>query len=312
MPYGNFYYGKGGFQFKKMTGGGVRRNFAIGAICNQPQDIYNVYVPGAGVGGTSIATRRAKLIRATKCYGGHKCGRFFTYLGIKPQQKITSLDIISEIEEVKPKPPLYIPVNPAVPRLLDYNPVINSLQQFTIVTGTQNLDGEYITESSSQYDIGVIYFIAAAAFGEPPTNYNNYWHGAAPRYNGGTGNDGLYIQSYGSTTNINGVQQYGDWLQITLPYSLQLTSYAIGYRIGYSGRVPYTWYIVGRNLDTEPWTKLDYIQSANIDMINYDLSKNTKIFNTYRIVVIGINPNGSQPDCVNMVMQLYGNKIVYV
>ena len=101
MTYGNFYYGKDGFFYKKMTAGGVRRNFAIAAICSQPQDVNNSYVPGAGVGGTSIATRRAKLIRATKCSSGYRCGRFDTYLGIKPQQTITSLDIISEIKEVQ-------------------------------------------------------------------------------------------------------------------------------------------------------------------------------------------------------------------
>ena len=102
MPYGNFYYGKDGFFHKKMTGGGVRRNFAIGAICSQPQDVNNSYVPGAGVGGTSIATRRAKLIRATKCSSGYRCGRFYNYLGLITQQTITRLDIVSEIEEQQP------------------------------------------------------------------------------------------------------------------------------------------------------------------------------------------------------------------
>jgi hypothetical protein len=96
MPYGNFYYGKGGFQYKKMSGGGGRRNFAVELMDNQPHSIYNSYVPGAGVGATSIASRRAKLIRATKCSSGYKCGRFYTYLGIKPLQSNTILDIISE------------------------------------------------------------------------------------------------------------------------------------------------------------------------------------------------------------------------
>ena len=99
MPYGNFYYGKDGFFYKKMTAGGARRNFPIGAICSQPQDINNSYVPGAGVGGTSIATRRAKLIRATKCSSGYKCGLFSTYLGLRPQQNITTLDVNSWIKE---------------------------------------------------------------------------------------------------------------------------------------------------------------------------------------------------------------------
>jgi hypothetical protein len=35
--------------------------------CNQPSDIWNKYVPGAGVGATTIAIRRFKTIRATSC-----------------------------------------------------------------------------------------------------------------------------------------------------------------------------------------------------------------------------------------------------
>jgi|APGre2960657505_1045072.scaffolds.fasta_scaffold52399_1 hypothetical protein len=99
MPYGNFNYGKGGFLYKNSGGGGVRRNFALALLGNQPHDIYNKYVPGSGVGGTSIATRRAKLIRATSCYDGQRCGRFVTYLGIRPQQSINKLDVNSWTKE---------------------------------------------------------------------------------------------------------------------------------------------------------------------------------------------------------------------
>ena len=81
MPYGNFYYGKNGFFFKKSGLVGGRKNPSIGSICNQPQDVNNKYVPGSGVGGNSIATRRAKLIRATSCNKNQQCGKFFTYLG---------------------------------------------------------------------------------------------------------------------------------------------------------------------------------------------------------------------------------------
>jgi len=64
MPYGNFYYGKTGFFFKKSGAIGNRRNPSLGAICNQPQDVNNRYVPGSGVGASGIAQRRAKLIQA--------------------------------------------------------------------------------------------------------------------------------------------------------------------------------------------------------------------------------------------------------
>ena len=64
MPYGNFYYGKNGFFYKKSGATGARYNPSLGAICNQPQDVNNRYVPGAGVGASSVAQRRAMLINA--------------------------------------------------------------------------------------------------------------------------------------------------------------------------------------------------------------------------------------------------------
>jgi hypothetical protein len=305
MPYGNFYYGKSGFQYKNNGGGGVRRNFALDLMANQQQDINNVYVPGAGVGGTSIATRRAKLIRATKCYGGHKCGRFFTYLGIKPQQKITSLDIISEIEEVQPKPPLIEYRDAVVPTLSSYAPsTLGNWTQETYVSNAGLLSGTYITASSSVWTSGSINepkatvpFGACAAFGNTPNDNGNYWHS----FNFNSGN---YI------TIANGNQISGEWLEIKLPYSLQLKSYSIGPRPGWQSRTPYTWYIVGRNLESDPWTQVDYKeQDANNsnNIVSYDLSKNNKIFSIYRIVVVNVNGGNS----VNMVMQLSGYVIVY-
>lgn len=64
MPYGNFYYGKTGFFYKKSGATGARYNPSLGAICNQPQDVNNRFVPGSGVGASSTAQRRAKLIQA--------------------------------------------------------------------------------------------------------------------------------------------------------------------------------------------------------------------------------------------------------
>jgi len=66
MPYGNFYYGKNGFLFKKNGTIGGRYNPSLATICNQPQNVFNKYVYGAGVGASSTAQRRAKLIHAYK------------------------------------------------------------------------------------------------------------------------------------------------------------------------------------------------------------------------------------------------------
>ena len=70
--YGQFYFGGNsfpGFLYKKNLGVGTRRStqFTPGgtSISNQPTEFWNKYIPGAGVGASSISTRRSKMIRAT-------------------------------------------------------------------------------------------------------------------------------------------------------------------------------------------------------------------------------------------------------
>jgi hypothetical protein len=86
--YGQFWFGGNkfpGFLYKKNVGVGARRStqFTPGGttICNQPGDLWNKYTPGAGVGASSVATRRAKMIHATSCNRSQQCGRFLTQLG---------------------------------------------------------------------------------------------------------------------------------------------------------------------------------------------------------------------------------------
>ena len=82
---GQFWYGKGGFAYKKNTGSGVRRVLPLGLIMGVPANVNNKYISGAGVGGQSIAVRRAKLINATVCNNEQQCGKFAKYLGIHPK-----------------------------------------------------------------------------------------------------------------------------------------------------------------------------------------------------------------------------------
>jgi len=83
MPNGNFWVGAGGFNYKRSSGAGGRRNFSLGAITNQPADVNNKYVPGAGVGASSISNRRARLIRSTSCTSTYPCNRSFARLGLQ-------------------------------------------------------------------------------------------------------------------------------------------------------------------------------------------------------------------------------------
>lgn len=95
--YGQFWFGGStfpGFLFKKNVGVGGRRStqFTPGGTttCNsQQRNLWNKYIPGAGVGASNISTRRAKMIYATSCNNNQQCGRFLTQLGqnqIRPSQ----------------------------------------------------------------------------------------------------------------------------------------------------------------------------------------------------------------------------------
>jgi hypothetical protein len=79
---GQLWYGNYGFLYKKKGGAGGRKNPSYGVICNQPQNIYNKYISGSGVGGNSTANRRAKLRTATSCNKSQVCGRFYQNLGM--------------------------------------------------------------------------------------------------------------------------------------------------------------------------------------------------------------------------------------
>ena len=86
---GQFYYGKGGFSYKKNSGGGTHRTFPIGLISGVPADVFNSYVPGSGVGPSNTFNRRAKLQYATACKPEQPCGKFFLRLGVQPNRSLT-------------------------------------------------------------------------------------------------------------------------------------------------------------------------------------------------------------------------------
>lgn len=85
MAYGNFYFGKDGFLYKKNGAIGARRNFALGLMCNQPTDINNKYVSGSGVNGAVSSTNyaiRRKMIRNSSNCVNNNCSINYFYLGV--------------------------------------------------------------------------------------------------------------------------------------------------------------------------------------------------------------------------------------
>jgi hypothetical protein len=83
--YGQFWFGGStfpGFLYKKNTGVGGRKNPKYGLICNKPTTLFNSYTPGAGVGATSVSTRRSKMIRSAMCATGSGCTKTHLNLGV--------------------------------------------------------------------------------------------------------------------------------------------------------------------------------------------------------------------------------------
>lgn len=78
---GQLWNGKGGFAFKRSGGAGARKNPPYGLITGTPQNVWNKYIPGAGVGGLNTSVRRAKMRLATSCNKNQVCGSFYTRLG---------------------------------------------------------------------------------------------------------------------------------------------------------------------------------------------------------------------------------------
>jgi len=89
---GQFWYGKGGFSYKKNTGVGGRKNPPIGLITGIPADVNTKFVYGSGVGGLSTAVRRAQLKHAIICSPERPCGRFLSRLGIHPKDNDQFID----------------------------------------------------------------------------------------------------------------------------------------------------------------------------------------------------------------------------
>ena len=98
---GQLWNGKGGFAYKKSGGAGGRKNPPYGLITGTPQNVWNKYTPGAGVGGLNTSVRRAKMRIATSCNKNQRCGSFYMGLGMNqdiPGVWVAEQPIITSIE----------------------------------------------------------------------------------------------------------------------------------------------------------------------------------------------------------------------
>lgn len=138
------------------------------------------------------------------------------------------------------------------------------------------------------------------------TNVSSYY--SQQPFNTGTGNyQGTnYSQSAGSTTISSIGNISGEWIQISMPMAMKLSSIQIQSRNGYRGRYPANFYICG-STDGSTWISLLYNTTAqNTTIVSYpsytSYSVNaTNAYNYFRIVVTSIvcgNGNSSGQCCI--------------
>jgi len=159
----------------------------------------------------------------------------------------------------------------AIPTLTEYTTVYRDLSAVPI----QN--GAYVLSNSSNLGAGYYLF---HSFDNNPSTFSH----TASIYNGTTG-------VYGGSifTNIQGVgNTSGEWYQIQIPYSLQVSSYIITNRNTNPERFPGTWYLVGSNNGAD-WYPIDYKVGITYttDTVTFTPNQsNTNYYSYFRFVWI--------------------------
>jgi len=149
MPNGSYWVGSGGFNYKRSGGGGNHRIFSLGAIANQPQNINNTYVSGSGVGASSIANRRAKLLHSTVCTGQYPCNKSFSRLGLQSSGGSNDFALNWYLNDVWPNP--YPP-----PRTLNCSGISGSLNKIiNSISGTGSQFGSAVSWSPDMTNLAI-------------------------------------------------------------------------------------------------------------------------------------------------------------
>jgi hypothetical protein len=179
------------------------------------------------------------------------------------------------------------------------NNTVNS-NKFT-ATGNGAHPGLYeFTASSSHFGDGVLQYFADG-------NLTNYWgtsyttSSIFPPYATGPYSGGNYVGatdptgliSYFFKTDVTGVGTVsGEWIQIKLPYPIQLTKYGIVARPGNLDFFPLDYYLLG-SVDGLKWYSISRVTNspvvANPTPLYWDVSNNTKLYSFYRFIITKTN-----------------------
>ena len=146
--------------------------------------------------------------------------------------------------------------------------------------------GGYVVSASSEYATYNVYdgfdHIQSA------NGISNHWSGSTIKYN----TDGTWGGDTSSvyTTDVEGVNKFGEWVQIQLPNRIKYNYSTIKAPYDAPGRQPRDGYIVGCNNPVGPWTSLhrfeDVTRSGGTDTVTYTPpSAPTKAFKYIRLVI---------------------------
>jgi len=144
----------------------MRRVLAISSIGNQPHNLHGKYIPGSGVGASSVSTRRLKSTRSAQCYAEPKT----VYLRVS--------DIASYYD------PIPGDTNPGY-WILNKNTIINSYQYLII----------YLTE-----DLHIPYNMTFTNNGQVDNNGSFYLENNDP------GTDGSIVYNTGKFNNYGSLE----------------------------------------------------------------------------------------------------------
>lgn len=171
----------------------------------------------------------------------------------------------------------------AVPILTDYTTVYRDLSAIPI----QN--GAYVLSNSSNL---AGYYLYSVFDRNPATFFHTFTAYSST---------GVYV--YQNFTTIQGVGDVsGEWQQIQIPYSLQVSSYVLTPRSGFSNRFPGTWYLVGSNNGAD-WYSIDYrlnyvYTSGSITFTSNQ--SNTNYYSYLRFVWVSVGSSGSNRASINL------------
>ena len=169
----------------------------------------------------------------------------------------------------------------------------DSFQRFPPFALLGHIHGGYITSASSEYGGYYSYEAFDNTIGD--TGNSRYWSGHHENYSSGNWNGGVRAQY---KTNVEGVNKYGEWLQIEFPYKINYAYSDISAPTDYVQRLPRDGYIVGSNDLSGAWTTLhrfeDMTRSSTTEIVTYAPSTApTKAFKYFRIVIENITSGGA-------------------